>query len=92
MNSAANAMPLTAPSYQLWSDKAPRAVLEEHKINYKDYQDTFSDLFIDEKCFGYLANEEPPDNEHVPEFWKHRADLIASDLIMLTKIQTPESE
>jgi hypothetical protein len=77
VNSAANLMPLSRESNNLWRAKQPGQVLVENSIKYEHVQDILKASFIDKQCFDYLLQGETC----IQEFWERRARLIAEDLL-----------
>ncbi|MGB5926114.1 MAG: DUF262 domain-containing protein [Dehalococcoidia bacterium] len=77
VNSAANLMPLSRESNNLWKAKPPGQVLAENGIVYEHVQDILRASFMDRQCFDYLLQGE----KNIQEFWERRATLIVEDLL-----------
>lgn len=77
VNSIANLMPLSRKSNNFWKAKIPGALLIERKITYEQVQDILRPAYIDEEGFEYLLKG----SKKIKEFWEHRAELIADDLL-----------
>jgi hypothetical protein len=82
VNAVANLMPLSRESNNAWRQRIPEQFFRERRITFEPNQENFRTIFIDKKAFQ-LLNEGATGIE---AFWKHRADLIATHLINLTKV------
>lgn len=77
VNSVVNLMPLSRRSNNEWKTKQPGQVLGERGITYEKSRKILQAAFIDEECFDYLKIGD----KLIEEFWRHRAELIAQDLL-----------
>jgi hypothetical protein len=82
VNSVSNLVPLSRESNNQWRYKNPGQILVERKLQFPSIEDSLRVLFIDEKAFKMLKLGA----ESLPDFWLHRAMLIADDLTKRTKI------
>jgi hypothetical protein len=80
--STANLMPLSRTSNNAWKQKFPASFLAEKKITFGPNENKLRPIFVDAKGFKLLASGE----KFLEEFWKHRAALLADDLIRRTKL------
>lgn len=77
VNSTANLMPLSRKSNNLWKAKVPGQIFKERDLSYENVQGVAKQVFIDSQGFADLRG----DAEHAKQFWMHRAELIAEDLL-----------
>lgn len=77
VNSVVNLMPLSRESNNVWKTKQPGQVLGERGITYEESRKILQSAFIDKECFDYLKIGD----KLIKEFWTHRAELIAQDLL-----------
>ena len=84
VGAAANLMPLSRESNLEWRSGSPGAILHQRNIAYASYSDLFADVFITEEAFGHLSNGAAG----IPNFWKSRADTLASHLETLLDVAT----
>ncbi len=82
VNSVANLMPLGRKSNNIWKSKIPGQVLSDRGITYQPSANIFLRAFIDEAAFKYLLQGA----NGIEPFWRHRADLMAEDLLARTTI------
>jgi hypothetical protein len=82
VNSMANLMPLSRKSNNQWKAKNPGAILQERKVTYGQVRSIAQAVYIDEQCFDFLLSG----GNGIPGFWERRARLIASDLLVKTKV------
>lgn len=77
VDSAANLMPMSRKSNNLWKAKVPGQVLVELKVTYQHVREVLKPAFIDEEAFKFLL--EGP--KGLGKFWERRAELMADDLL-----------
>jgi hypothetical protein len=82
VNSTANLIPMSRKSNNRWKAKLPGQILEEMHASFTMVREGAEQAFIDEAAFGMLLNGAT----EMLSFWKHRAGLLASDLIARTQI------
>lgn len=82
VNSIANLMPLSRVSNNSWRQKIPGQFISEMALSYSNVKDVLRPVFIDEVCFGNLESAD----KQIESFWKHRAELIATDIVERTKV------
>jgi hypothetical protein len=82
IDSAANLMPMSRKSNNLWKAKVPGQVLVELKVTYAHVREVLKSAFIDEVAFQFLL--EGP--KGLGNFWERRADLMAEDLLARTNV------
>jgi hypothetical protein len=82
VNSVVNLMPLSRRSNNEWKTKQPGQVLGERGITYEGSRKILQSAFIDKECFDYLKIGD----KLIEEFWTHRAELIAQDLLERMKL------
>lgn len=82
VDSVANLMPLSRSTNNIWKAKIPGQLLREKHISFSSVRALLAPVHIDEECFGRLYDA--PNG--IREFWEHRSDLIARDLLARTKI------
>ena len=82
VDSTANLMPLSRHSNNEWKARIPEQLLTERHISFHHVQDILKPMFIDQVGFDYLL----AGISSLGDFWDHRADLIADDLLSRTRI------
>ncbi len=80
VGSTANLMPLSSATNKDWRDMSPGTFVAARNISYTTIQDAMSASYISKELFELMVQ----DLEGVQEFWKRRAELIASDLLSKT--------
>jgi len=83
VDSVANLMPLSRISNNKWKSKNPGQILTEKGIAYKDSEEIFKVVFIDKKAYSLLTNGA----SGIPDFWNHRASLLAEDFLNRVEIK-----
>ncbi|WP_440958368.1 DUF262 domain-containing protein [Oceanicaulis sp. LC35] len=83
VNSIANLTPMLKVSNQKWSAKIPGRALEDANVTPESQSKILRSHFIDDKGFELLLRGQAG----LPEFWEHRASLIAHHLHELTRVQ-----
>jgi hypothetical protein len=83
IDSVSNLMPLSRVSNNKWKSKLPGQVLVEKEITYKSSEKLLNYLFIDRTAFSLLLKG----SGGIPDFWLHRAEIIATDLLNKVKIR-----
>lgn len=86
LGSTANLMPLSKNSNLYWRDKKPAQALNDRDIEYASSPASFEQVYIDETAFNLLTSPSENDHSEVSAFWKHRARLIAEDMLKQTTI------
>lgn len=82
VNCVANLMPLSRVSNNNWRQKIPGQFILEKQLSFSNVKEVLRPLFIDEQAFSALAGG---DNA-IDTFWKHRARLIAQDVLSRVKV------
>jgi hypothetical protein len=81
-DSTANLMPLSRVSNNRWKIALPGQVIADERLRFDQLSEKLSAIFVDAEGFRLLESGV----EGIPQFWKRRADLIAQDLLLRTKI------
>lgn len=82
VNSTANLMPLSRASNNIWRDANPAQFIESKSLSFTSLRTALLPIFIDDECFRLLASG----SNGMKEFWEHRAELMAQDLIHRTVV------
>lgn len=82
VNCVANLMPLSRVSNNSWRQKIPGQFIAEMQLTYATVKEVLKPLFIDEAGFSALQSGDL----QIESFWKHRAELIAQDILGRLKV------
>ena len=82
VNSIANIMPMSRESNKKWKAKNPGQFFLEQKTSYSHSKQILDSVFIDKRGLELLLSGA----EGIPNFWKHRASLIATDIVSRTQM------
>jgi len=82
VDSIANMMPLSRKSNNIWKAKIPDQILAEQQADFATIKAAAKGVYIDEQAFELLTEG----SNRIEDFWKRRADLIATDLLGRTTV------